>query len=104
MLQNKDIAKIQEIKILYKDSWIQPDFFFTTNKPFSFYKNFSNFSINKKEWSSCLGYIEIIIYYTIYKHKKYGLSVKEYKAQKKTKREKATAVLKRFRELNLKYN
>ena len=34
--------------------------------------------------------------------KKYGLSVKEYKAQKKTKRTKGTAVLKRFKELNTK--
>lgn len=36
------------------------------------------------------------------KKKKYGLSVKEYKAQKKTLRKKTTAVLKRFRELNVK--
>jgi len=27
MLQNKDIAKIQEIKNLFKDSWTQADFF-----------------------------------------------------------------------------
>lgn len=26
MLQNKDIAKIQEIKALFTDSWIQPEF------------------------------------------------------------------------------
>jgi len=38
------------------------------------------------------------------KNKKYGLSVKEYKAQKKTKRENGTAVLKRFKELNVKKN
>jgi hypothetical protein len=38
------------------------------------------------------------------KKKKYGLSVKEYKAQKKTKREKGSAVLKRFKELNAKKN
>ncbi len=38
------------------------------------------------------------------KKKKYGLSVKEYKAQKKTKRTKGTAVLKRFKELNTKKN
>lgn len=38
------------------------------------------------------------------KTKKYGLSVKEYKAQKKTKREKGTPVLRRFKELNVKKN
>jgi hypothetical protein len=27
MLQNKDIAKIQEIKTLFNDSWITPEFF-----------------------------------------------------------------------------
>jgi len=27
MLQNKDIAKIQEIKIFFKDTWISPEFF-----------------------------------------------------------------------------
>ena len=36
--------------------------------------------------------------------KKYGLSKKEYKKQKKTKREKGTPVLKRFKELNSKKN
>ena len=30
MLQNKDIAKIQEIKTLFKDSWTQADFFKST--------------------------------------------------------------------------
>jgi hypothetical protein len=30
MLQNKDIAKIQEIKNLFKDSWTQADFFKST--------------------------------------------------------------------------
>jgi len=27
MLQNKDIAKIQEVKTFFKDTWIQPEFF-----------------------------------------------------------------------------
>ena len=27
MLPNKDISKIQEIKTLFTDSWIQPNFF-----------------------------------------------------------------------------
>ena len=27
MLQNKDIAKIQEIKIFFKNTWVSPEFF-----------------------------------------------------------------------------
>jgi len=27
MLQDKDISKIQEIKTLFTDSWVQPEFF-----------------------------------------------------------------------------
>ena len=38
MLQNKDIAKIQEIKTLFKDSWIQPDFFSKQIELFHFTK------------------------------------------------------------------
>ncbi len=226
MLQNKDIAKIQEIKILFKDSWIQPDFFsqqinlfhftkasqiFKSIKksgvpvwdilkllfvlPFTNTKNINSLYNNKMSleksgekdvyyrllanqkinWrnilllfvkrylklenkfsesgndNKCLifddtdihkkgrtiegiskihshvlpgflfgykllvagywnGSVFIPVDFSFHrenknnKKKKYGLSVKEYKAQKKTKREKATAVLKRFRELNIKKN
>lgn len=27
MLRNKDIAKIKEIKIFFKDTWVSPEFF-----------------------------------------------------------------------------
>ena len=226
MLQNKDIAKIQEIKTLFKDSWIQPDFFskqielfhftkaskiFKTIKqsgvpawdllkllfvlPFTntqninslyntkmapetngekdtYYRLLGNQKVNwrnilflfvkrylKLDYkfsepnnsSKCLifddteitkrgkhiegiskihshvtksfvfgykllvagywnGSIFIPIDFSFHrenknnKKKKYGLSVKEYKAQKKTKREKGSAVLKRFKELNAKKN
>jgi hypothetical protein len=226
MLQNKDIIKIQEIKTLFKDSWIQPDFFskqielfnftkasniFKTIKqsgipiwdllkllfvlPFTnaesinalyntrmapeteggkdaYYRLLSNQKINwrnilllfvkrylklddkftkPQELTKCLifddteiskrgkhiegvskvhshvtknfifgykllvagywnGSIFIPIDFSFHrenknnKKKKYGLSVKEYKAQKKTKREKGSAVLKRFKELNAKKN
>ena len=38
MLQNKDITKIQEIKTLFKDTWIQPDFFSKQIELFHFTK------------------------------------------------------------------
>ena len=48
MLQNKDIAKIQEIKILFKDSWIQPDFFSQQINLFHFTKASQIFKSIKK--------------------------------------------------------
>ena len=226
MLQNKDIAKIQEIKTLFKDSWIQPDFFskqiglfhftkaskiFKTIKlsgipvwdllkllfvlPFTntpninslyntkmapdtkgekdvYYRLLGNQKINWRNIlllfvkrylklddkftnpnnsNKCLifddteipkrgkhiegvskihshvtksfvfgykllvagywnGSIFIPVDFSFHrenknnKNKKYGLSVKDYKAQKKTNRVKGTAVLKRFKELNTKKN
>ncbi len=38
MLRNKDIAKIQEIKILFQDSWAQPEFFSKHLELFKFSK------------------------------------------------------------------
>lgn len=39
MLQNKDISKTQEIKIFFKDSWVQPDFFSKQLELFNFKKS-----------------------------------------------------------------
>jgi len=38
MLQSKDITKIQEIKALFQDSWIQPEFFSKQIELFDFTK------------------------------------------------------------------
>jgi len=38
MLQNKDIAKIQEIKIFFKDTWVSPEFFKEYLDLFKIYK------------------------------------------------------------------
>ncbi len=38
MLPDNDIAKIQEIKILFRDSWILPEFFTKCLEPFKFSK------------------------------------------------------------------
>ena len=48
MLQNKDITKIQEIKTLFTDSWIQPDFFHKQLELFNFTKASSIFKIIKR--------------------------------------------------------
>ncbi len=48
MLQNKDIAKIQEIKTLFKDSWIEPQFFSDQLNLFNFTKASKIFSAIKK--------------------------------------------------------
>ncbi len=48
MLQNKDIAKIQEIKTLFKDSWIQPEFLSEHLKILKFSKTSKLFSAVKK--------------------------------------------------------
>ena len=48
MLQNKDIAKIQEIKTLFKDSWIQPEFFSKHLELFKFSKTSKIFKDVKK--------------------------------------------------------
>jgi len=38
MLRNNDIAKIQEIKALFTNSWIQPEFFSKQIELFNFTK------------------------------------------------------------------
>lgn len=48
MLQNKDIAKIQEIKTLFKDSWIKPEFFKEHLELFKFSKTSKLFLSIKK--------------------------------------------------------
>jgi len=48
MLQNKGITKIQEIKTLYTDKWIQPDFFSQQLELFKFTKTMSIFNSVKK--------------------------------------------------------
>jgi hypothetical protein len=48
MLQNKDISKIQEIKILFNDSWIEPDFFSKQLELFNFNKSSRIFKTIKK--------------------------------------------------------
>ena len=48
MLQNKDIAKIQEIKTLFKDSWVQPEFLSKHLEIFKFSKTSILFSAVKK--------------------------------------------------------
>ncbi len=48
MLQNKDITKIQEIKTLFTNSWIQPDFFHKQLELFNFKKASSIFKIIKR--------------------------------------------------------
>ena len=39
MLQTKDIAKIQEIKTFYKETWVQPEFFAKHLELFHFKKS-----------------------------------------------------------------
>jgi len=48
MLQNKDISNIQEIKILFKDSWIEPEFFSKQLELFNFTKASKIFNAIKK--------------------------------------------------------
>ena len=48
MLQNKDIAKIQELKTLFKDSWIQPEFLSKHLEIFKFSKTSKLFGAVKK--------------------------------------------------------
>jgi hypothetical protein len=48
MLQNKDISKIQEIKTLFNDSWIEPDFFSKQLDLFNFNKSSRIFKAIKK--------------------------------------------------------
>jgi len=48
MLQNKDIVKIQEIKTLFKDSWIKPEFFKEHLELFKFSKTSKIFLAIKK--------------------------------------------------------
>jgi hypothetical protein len=48
MLQNKDIAKIQEIKTLFQDSWVQPEFLSKHLKIFKFSKSSKIFCAVKK--------------------------------------------------------
>ena len=48
MLRNKDIAKIQEIKTLFTDSWIQPEFFSKQIELFNFTKASKIFKAIKK--------------------------------------------------------
>lgn len=44
MLQNKDIANIQEVKTFFRDSWVQPDFFAIHLNLFKFKKSSAFFS------------------------------------------------------------
>ena len=48
MLQNKDIAKFQEIKVLFNDNWSKPDFFQEQIKLFKFSKSSKVFLAAKK--------------------------------------------------------
>lgn len=48
MLQNKDIAKMQEIKNLFRDSWVQPEFFSKQIELFNFTKSSKVFNSIKK--------------------------------------------------------
>ena len=48
MLKNKDIAKIQELKTLFTDSWIQPEFFSKQIELFNFTKASKIFTAIKK--------------------------------------------------------
>ncbi len=48
MLQNKDIAKIREIKTFFTDSWTQPDFFPKQIELFHFTKASTIFKFIKK--------------------------------------------------------
>ena len=48
MLQNKDITKIQEIKILFQESWISPEFFKSHLEMFNFSKSSKIFRAVKK--------------------------------------------------------
>ena len=48
MLQSKDIAKIQEIKTFFTDSWIQPEFFSKQIELFNFTKASKIFKAIKK--------------------------------------------------------
>jgi len=48
MLQNKDIAKVQEIKTLFKDSWTQADFFSDQLNLFHFTKTSKIFAAIKR--------------------------------------------------------
>ncbi len=61
MLQNKDIAKIQEIKTLYTDSWIQPEFFSKQLDLFNFTKASKIFKAIKKNGVAAWDIIQLLL-------------------------------------------
>ncbi len=61
MLQNKDIAKIQEVKAIFKDSWVQPEFFHDHLKLFKFSKSSKLFVSAKKSVIAFWGLMRIMI-------------------------------------------
>lgn len=61
MLQNKDIAKIQEVKAIFKDSWAQPEFFHDHLKLFKFSKSSKLFVSAKKSGIAFWDLMKIMI-------------------------------------------
>ena len=61
MLQNKDIAKIQEIKTLFSNSWIQPEFFSKQIELFNFTKASKIFKVIKKSGVPVWDIIKVLL-------------------------------------------
>lgn len=68
MLQNKDIAKIQEIKTLYTDSWIQPEFFSKQLDLFNFTKASKIFKAIKKSGVATWDIIQLLLILPFHKY------------------------------------
>ena len=61
MLQNKDIAKIQEIKTFFKDTWTQPEFFIQHLEILNFHKSSKLFEAVKKSGVPFWDLIKLIL-------------------------------------------
>ena len=61
MLRNKDIAKIQEIKTLFSNSWIQPEFFSKQLELFNFTKASKIFKVIKKSGVPAWDVIKVLL-------------------------------------------
>lgn len=60
MLQNKDITNLQEIKTIFDDSWIQPEFFIKQLELFKFYKTTKLFTGLKKSGISAWDILKVL--------------------------------------------
>jgi hypothetical protein len=69
MLQNKGITKIQEIKTLFNESWIQPEFFSFYLKLFKFSKTTELLCSAKKNGYNILNIIQVLLILPFKNHK-----------------------------------